>query len=84
MRAKPGATRSGIVGVHGGALKVAVAEAPERGKANDAIVRVLAEVLGVAPSEVKIVAGATSRDKSVVVDLAPDEVRRRLGAGPKR
>ena len=44
-----------------------VAGAPERGKANDALVGLLAEVLTVGRSEVAVVAGASSRDKIVAV-----------------
>ena len=82
VRARAGARRSAIEGEHAGALKVSVTEAPERGRANDAIARVLAEALRVAPSAVRILAGRASRDKIVeIASLRPDEVRRRLSGG---
>ncbi len=78
LRVKPGARNDAVVGVHGGALKVAVAAAPERGRANEAVVALLSETLGLPASAVAIVAGATSQDKTVVVALAPAAVRERL------
>jgi uncharacterized protein YggU (UPF0235/DUF167 family) len=47
VRAQAGAKRNGVVGEREGALRVCVTTAPERGKANEAISRVLAEFLGV-------------------------------------
>lgn len=80
LRVKAGARRTAILGIHGGALKLAVSAAPERGKANQALLTLLAEVLGVAPSGLQIISGETSPDKVVQVDLATDAVRQRLAA----
>ena len=63
VRATPGAARNGLGGVHDGALKVSVTAAPERGKANQAIVRVLAKALGLRRSQVGLVSGETDRSK---------------------
>ena len=72
LRVKAGAKKTAIVGIHGGALKVSVAAAPERGKANRAVLKLLAEVLGLAPSDVAIVSGKSSHDKvaEVALDVA--------------
>jgi len=79
VRTKPAARRTAIEGEHGGALRVAVTAAPERGRANEAVERVLASALGLPSSAVQVVAGHTSRDKIVeIATLAPEEVRRRL------
>jgi uncharacterized protein len=60
---------------------VRVSAPPERGRANDAVLRVLADVLGVRRGEVRVVAGATGKDKLVEVDgLTLDEAERRLAA----
>jgi len=75
LRVKPGARKTAIVGVHGGALKVAVAAAPEKGKANRAVVKLLAEALGVPASAVTIASGETSQDKVVEIALSPAAVR---------
>ena len=80
LRVKPGARKTAIVGVHGGALKLAVSAQPEKGKANRAVVQLLAKALGVANSAVTIDAGETSQDKVVEVALDPAAVRAILGA----
>jgi len=81
VRVVPRAKRSGVVGVHGEALKVRVAAPPVEGKANAALVGHLAEVLGVRASDVAVTAGARGRDKTVhVAGLAPDEVAAALAA----
>lgn len=63
VRAQPGARRSGVQGVHGSALKVAVQAPPEDGRANEALVEVLRRALGLKRSQVELVSGATSREK---------------------
>lgn len=63
LQVQPGAGRSEIIGRHGGALKVRVASSPERGRANDACARLLADVFEVNTSAVSLVSGATSRTK---------------------
>lgn len=64
---QPGASRSRVVGVHGDALKVAVAAPPERGRANEAVVDVLARQCSVRPGDIRVVAGFASRRKRVHV-----------------
>jgi uncharacterized protein len=82
LRVIPGAARPAIVGRYGDAWKVRVAAAPERGRANEAVVNLLAETLAVSPRDVRIVAGHTGRDKVVELDgIAEDELARRLSAG---
>ena len=68
VRAQPGARRNGVTGVREGELCVAVTAPADRGRANDAIVKVLAETLGVPRSKVKILSGETNRHKRLVVD----------------
>jgi uncharacterized protein (TIGR00251 family) len=79
LRVVPGARDSGVVGRHGEAWKVRVTAPPERGRANDAAVRVLAETLRIAPESVTLIAGHGSRDKVVeVAGLDRAEAERRL------
>jgi uncharacterized protein len=80
LRVKPGARKTAVTGVHGGALKVSVAAPPEKGKANRAVVALLAKALGMPTSAVTIAAGDTSQDKVVHVALDPAAVRAILGA----
>jgi uncharacterized protein (TIGR00251 family) len=63
----PGAKRSGIVGRHGDAWKIRVTAPPERGAANDAVVRLLADALDVPARAVSIVSGHGAREKTVEV-----------------
>ena len=81
LRVTPGAKQTTIVGVHGGALKLSVAAAPERGKANRAVVALLARALGLPSSAVTITAGESSKDKVAEIALAPAAVRSRLLRG---
>lgn len=75
----PGASRSELVGRHGDGWKVRVAAAPERGRANEALLALLAEKLGLPRSRLAVVAGQTSRRKIVEVEgLDLDEISRRL------
>src|SRR5215472_12345499 len=53
-------------------LKARVSASPHDNMANDALVRLLAKGLGVAPSKVRIVSGATSRLKTVEVEAGRD------------
>jgi uncharacterized protein (TIGR00251 family) len=81
LRVAPGATRAGIVGRHGDAWKVRVAAPAEDGRANDAVVRLLAETLSVPRAAVTLVSGHGARDK--IVELAgvePEQIERRLSA----
>jgi len=78
LRVKPGAKKTAIVGAHGGALKVAVAAPPEKGKANRAVVKLLAETLGLPATAVAITAGETSQDKVAVISLELSVLRARL------
>ncbi len=81
LRVSPRAAGARVVGRHGAAWKVRVAPAPERGKANEAVVALLAETLQVPEASVELVGGAASRDKVVAVrGLSEDEIERRLGA----
>lgn len=79
VRAQPGARREGVVGPHGGALKVAVRAAREKGKANKAIAGVLAATLGIRQADVTLLSGAAAPDKRFLVHgLGTEEVRSRL------
>ncbi|MBN1254369.1 MAG: YggU family protein [Deltaproteobacteria bacterium] len=77
---QPRASRNGIDGVHGDALKVKVTSPPLEGRANKAVKKLLAEQLGLSPSQVEIIAGQRSREKLVRVSgLSRTEVERALG-----
>jgi len=65
--AQAGANRTGVLGVRRGRLRIAVSQAPEKGKANKAIAQQLATALGVAPSRVELTAGASQPEKLILV-----------------
>ena len=79
LRVSPGAPRAGIVGRYGAGWKIRVAAAPEDGKANAAVVRLIAETIGVPARDVAILAGHASRDKTVELSGIDElETERRL------
>jgi uncharacterized protein YggU (UPF0235/DUF167 family) len=68
-----------VVGRHGEAWKIRVAAAPERGRANDAVLELLAETLAVPRASVTLVSGGASRNKIVELSgITPEEIERRL------
>ncbi len=76
---KPRASRNQVVGIREGALHVALAAPPVEGKANESLVRFLADLLGVRQRQVEIVSGEHSRSKVVrITGLAAAELRARL------
>jgi len=84
VRVTPRSAKPGLGGWRPGAdgreeLEVRVAEAPADGEANDAVVRLLAEALKVARSELTILSGQSSRHKRIAIPFDLDEARRRLG-----
>jgi len=81
VRAQPGARRNGIQGEHDGALKVAVNAPPQDGRANDALVAVLRESLGLKRSQIELIAGQTARDKRFLIrGLSRAELQTKLAA----
>ena len=82
VKVVPGATRDEIVGWLGDAIKIRVSAAPERGRANAAVERVLAQALDLPSRSVRVVAGRTSARKSVeIFGLSLEQVRTRLDPG---
>jgi len=82
VRVTPRASRNEITEIQSdGTVKVRLAAVPVEGEANQALIVFLAEVLGVAPSKLDIVAGMSGKDKLIsVLDMDKDEVNRRLVA----
>ncbi|HZX24490.1 MAG TPA: DUF167 domain-containing protein [Woeseiaceae bacterium] len=80
LKVVPGASRAGIVGWLGSALKVRVTAPPEKGKANAAVSALLAAELGLPPAAVRIVSGGGSSNKVVEIEGASEaDVLRQLG-----
>jgi uncharacterized protein (TIGR00251 family) len=82
VKVVPGASKDEVVGPHGDRLKVRVSAAPEDGRANRALLELLAERLSVSPRALRLVRGATSPAKSVGVRGVPlATLAQRLGLG---
>jgi uncharacterized protein (TIGR00251 family) len=79
LRVSPGSRRPGVDGRYGEGWKIRVAAAPEDGKANAAVVRLLAETLRLPARDIAIVSGQASRDKTVALNgIDPHETEQRL------
>jgi uncharacterized protein (TIGR00251 family) len=80
----PGASRTEVVGIHDGALRLRVAVPPQGGKANEVAARLLGEVFGGA--RVELVSGASSRRKRFVVRTSATQAKhalRQVGVLPR-
>ena len=73
LRVSPGSTKTAVVGRYGEGWKLRVAAPAESGQANDAVVRLLADVLSLSVQRVEIVSGQTSRNKVVEIDGLTEE-----------
>lgn len=79
VRVQPRARKNAVVGTHAGCLKVAVTQAPEKGKANEAIVKVLADGLHIRKQQITLIGGATSRQKTFLISgIDLGELKNRL------
>jgi uncharacterized protein (TIGR00251 family) len=67
VRVHPGAKRDAVTGLHAGAVKIALNAPPVDGKANDALIAFVAESLKLPRSKVALIAGASSRSKTLRV-----------------
>ncbi len=81
VRAQPGSRKQGILGVHADRLKVAVHAAPDKGKANTALIELLAEALHLKRHQLQLIQGQTSQDKAFLISgLTPQEVHQSLAS----
>jgi uncharacterized protein (TIGR00251 family) len=73
VKVVPGSSRDQIVGWLGDALKIKVIAPPEKGKANEAVIDLLAEALGVSTDDIEVVSGQSSPSKVIAVTGMDDE-----------
>ena len=79
VRAHAGARRNEIRGEQNGMLRVSVTQAPEKGKANKALIAVLSEGLSLKKSQIELISGATSPEKRFLVrEVTTDQLRERI------
>lgn len=67
LHVQPGAKRNRIAGLHGEALKLSLAAPPIEGRANEALLKYVAELFDVPPCQVELRQGRKSRHKAVAV-----------------
>jgi uncharacterized protein len=85
IRLQPRAARDEIVGERAGALLVRLTAPPVEGRANEALCRLLARKLGVAPSRISLLKGTKSRDKVIQVEgLSSTEIAHTLGLSQQK
>jgi uncharacterized protein (TIGR00251 family) len=81
VRVQPRASKDALGGEREGALVVRLSAPPVEGAANEALARFLGRTLGIAPSAVEVVRGATGRQKLVAIaGLDAASARERLRA----
>jgi len=79
VRVTPGASRDALLGWQGDVLRLSVAAPAQRGKANEAALRLLAAALGLPRERLRIVRGHTSRQKVIAIQgLDEAETQARL------
>ncbi len=84
VQAQSRARKNGLTGTHDGALKVSVTQAPEKGKANEAIIKVLADELDLKKSQLELLTGETSTKKRFLVrNITLEELAERLNRREK-
>ena len=80
LHIQPGAKKTEFSGLHGDALKIRLAAPPVDGKANEALIRFVAESLGLAKSNVNLKSGHASRRKVLEIQGATQEAVARFAA----
>jgi len=78
VKARPGARRNAFAGLHDGSLRIDVTAAPEKGKANDAIIALLAKNFGVATSSIELISSPANLQKRFLIaglDVAAAEAK---------
>jgi hypothetical protein len=78
VHATPGARRNHVGGCHDGALRVSVTAPADKGRANKAIAKELAQALGLKPTQLELISGQTHRRKVFAVARAPSGLERRI------
>ena len=79
VRVVPRASRNGIAGLHGDAIRIRLTAPPVDGAANEALTKYLAGLLDVARRDIEITSGHSSRTKVIAVyGISPQELRAKL------
>ncbi|MCL5264213.1 MAG: DUF167 domain-containing protein [Chloroflexi bacterium] len=85
IRVQPGASKNEIVGFQDDLVRIRLTAPPVEGKANKALVSLLAGILRVSKADISIVTGQAGREKLVdVAGLSSDELKSRLAAASSK
>jgi len=79
LHVQPGAKRTDVAGLHGEALKIRLAAPPIEGRANEALLKFIAEAFGVPLRQVELKQGGQSRHKVVAITGSKVEPESLLG-----
>jgi uncharacterized protein YggU (UPF0235/DUF167 family) len=80
VRVTPGARETAIGAWRDGALQIKVRERADKGRANEAVIRLLARELGLPASAISLKRGSTSRDKLLAIEGVTEEhLQRKMG-----
>ena len=80
----PGSSRTSVTGVFDGMLKVKISAAPEKGKANQSLIKYLAKKLGVKTKYISIVSGQTNPIKQIRIEnTSPEKLADAFGINVK-
>jgi len=71
VKVVPGSSKTVIAGFYDGMLKVRLAAAPEKGKANQALIGLLAEKFNIPKNSITILSGLTSKVKKITAPASP-------------
>jgi uncharacterized protein len=81
VRAQPGSRRNEFRGEQDGMLKICVTQSPEKGKANKAVVDLMAKSFGLRKSQIELLSGETSHHKKFLIrDVTVEELSRKINA----
>ncbi len=78
VKVQPNSSNDRVIGEYADQIKIAVTVAPEKGKANKAVIKLVAKWLGIKNSDIQIISGETSRDKELFIRNITEEDLYRL------
>jgi hypothetical protein len=73
VKVQPNSSKDRVVGEYADKIKIAVTVAPEKGKANKAVIKLFAKWLGIKNSDIQVISGETSRDKELFIRNITEE-----------
>lgn len=78
VKITPNASKNRVEGMQGDRLRIRIAAAPDKGKANEELIEFLADSLKISKSRIKLLSGQASRIKRLEIDIDPEEFKKLL------